>query len=194
MRRSVLMKVCFLVSAVAGLLSCAATPSPAPSLGVALTPGRFLAWYAYTPGFAPDQAVYRLGSFMVTEARETSANQFLSLFNAEMTRAFAANGLKWADSPEACQISGEIRLIEVKGANLRFLRGRITGVLEVAGRITKGNQVLFAFHDRLTLDSPLSPGAAAPKETELLLTHLCREFAQRLLTEMLLQGLPRDSG
>ena len=194
MRRSGLINVCFLVSVVAALLGCAATPSPAPSLGVALTPGRYLAWYGYTPGFAPDQAVYRLGSFTVTEARNTSADRFLSVFNGELTRAFTANGLKWADTPEACQASGEIRLIQVKGASLRFLRGRITGVLEVAGRITKGEQVLFAFHDRLTLDSPLSPGAAAPKETELLLQHLCREFAQRLLTELLLQGLPRDSG
>ena len=45
----------------------------------------------------------------------------------------------------------------------------IGGELTIAGTITLGDQVLFAFQDQIILSSPLSPGLIAPREQELLL-------------------------
>jgi hypothetical protein len=195
MRRPVSLLLTSFLLAAATLVGCAAPSAPlAPVGGQALTPGSYLAGYYLDPEFRPDQAVFRLAAFTVEEAVDTTAGQFLPLFQEELRRALAANGLKLADSREACVVSGAVHRVAVQGARFRFLRGRISAGLEVSGTITQGDRVLFAFRDRLSLDSPISPGAPAPKETELLLRQLSRDFARRLLTELLVHGLPKESG
>ena len=76
--------------------------------------------------------------------------------------------------------------VEIRGAPLRLLLGKITAQLTVSGAITRGNETLFAFQDRFSLSSPLNPGPPAPKERELLLHQAARTLAAHLLNELLL--------
>jgi len=180
---------------VALLPACAAVPQPVSLAGVPLKPGRYLQAYYFAPDFVPAKAAYELTPFTLEETRRVSRDVVLRVFQAELAKAWEANGLTVASPKEAtCQVRGTVHLVSVQGASLRFFFGKISGQMDVSGTISRGEQVLLAFRDRVSVESPLSPGPAAPKETELLLQLLCREFAQRLLNEMLLHGLIPDSG
>jgi hypothetical protein len=82
--------------------------------------------------------------------------------------------------------------VALRGAALRFFRGKIDADLVVSGAITRGGDTLFAFQDRFRLSSPVNPGPPAPKEDDLLLRQAAQTFATHLLNELLLYGLPAD--
>jgi hypothetical protein len=174
--------------------SCVHRPLPAPVSGVTLQPGRYLEDYYRAPGFEADQVIYTLEPFAVEEAQGTDPGTFRDLLQTEMARAWEANGLKLQGPKGACRISGTIWRVRIKGEHLRFLTGRISVQLEVSGAITRGNETLFAFSDRIEVSSPVNPGPPAPKERELLLRQATREFLNHLLTELLLQGVPEAAG
>jgi hypothetical protein len=174
--------------------SCVRRPLPAPVSGVTLQPGRYVEDYYRAPGFAADQDAYTLEPFAVEEAQGTDPDTFRDLLQTEMAQAWEANGLKLQDSKGACRVSGTVWRVRIKGEHLRFFTGRISAQLEVSGAITRGDETLFAFSDRVEVNSPVNPGPPAPKERELLLRQAMRAFLNHLLTELLLQGVPEAAG
>jgi hypothetical protein len=170
---------------------CAPRLAPAVPAGVALAPGRYLTAYYRAPDFTPARAAYVLKPFPVETARGFPAAAFQALFMAELTRAWEANGL--ALSPQGDTVlTGEVQYIAVRGAAWRFITGKIEAELVVSGALTRGDVTLFAFQDRFSLASPVKPGPAPPKETELLLQQAARTFASHLLNELLLYWPPAE--
>ncbi len=179
---------------VVGGSSCVFRPLPAPVSGVTLQPGRYLEGYYRAPGFAADQVAYTLEPFAVEEAQGTDPDSFRDLLQTELTQAWEANGLKLKGAKGICRVSGTVLRVRVKGEHFRFLTGQISAQLEVSGTITRGDETLFAFSDRVKVNSPVNPGPPAPKERELLLRQAVRAFLNHLLTELLLQGMPEAEG
>ncbi len=180
-----------LAAALLASWGCAPQPAPMAPPGVALAPGRYLTAYYRAPDFDASQAVYALEPFTVTEAQGVAADTFRSILQDELRRAWPANGLKLSDKGDAV-VSGTVQQIAVKGGSIRFLLGKIWSDLTISGAITRGEETLFAFQDRVQLTSPVNPGPPAPKETELLLDRMARTFVIHLLNEMLLYWPPAE--
>lgn len=172
---------------------CAAYRLPPPPAGVSLRPGKFVQEYFIAPDFAPAQVSYTLGPFTVEHSQGVTPENFAPLFQAELAKAWEANGLKLADKQPDCRLTVTIHRVTVSSGSLRFLRGKTSARLAASGTISRNGRILFAFRDRLSLASPVSPGPPAPKETELLLKQLSRELAHHLLNELLLHGLTADA-
>lgn len=168
--------------------SCAPRPLPSPVSGITLEPGRFLEGYYRAPGFAPAKVTYALEPFVVEGARGIDPDAFRDLLQTELPQAWEANGLKLKGPKGACRVSGTVSQVRIEGTFLRFLTGKISARLEVAGAITREGRTLFAFSDRVQVNSPVNPGSPAPKEQELLLRRAVRVFVNHLLTELLFQG------
>jgi hypothetical protein len=173
---------------------CWSRPWPPLPGGVTWRPGHYLKEYYIAPEFAPEQTPCHLAPFTLEEAQGLDGVDFLALFQAELARAWEANGLKTAPEAGPCRLSGAIHLISIGGQRWRFFLGRLTARLVVSGAITRKGETLFAFQDQASLASPINPGPAAPRETELLLRQLSRDFAHRLLDELLLHGLTAEGG
>jgi hypothetical protein len=174
-----------------GLWGCAPRLAPATPPGAALSPGRYLTAYYRAPDFNPAQATYVLEPFPVEMAQGVAPDTFQGFFMEELTQAWRANGLKLSTQGDTV-VSGVVQFVAVRGAALRFLRGRIDADLVVSGAITRGGDTLFACQDRFSLSSPVNLGPRAPKEDELLLRQAARTFAVHLLNEMLLYWPPAD--
>jgi len=173
---------------------CAHQPLPSPVSGVTLQPGRYLEGYYRAPGFAADQVTYVLEPFVVEEGQGIAPGTFRDLLQTELAQAWEANGLKLQGPKGVCRVSGTVWRVRVKGEHFRFLTGQISAQLEISGAITRGDETLFAFSDRVKVNSPVNPGPPAPKERELLLRQAVRAFLNHLLTELLLQGMPEAAG
>jgi hypothetical protein len=174
-----------------GHWGCVPRLPPAIPPGLVLMPGRYLTAYYRAPDFIPGQATYTLTPFPVEMAQGFPADAFQSLFMQELTRAWRANGLKLSGQGETV-LAGVVQSVAVRGAALRFFRGKIDADLVVSGTITRGGDTLFAFQDRFSLSSPVNHGPTAPKEDDLLLRQAARTFATHLLNELLLYWAPAD--
>jgi hypothetical protein len=174
-----------------GLWGCAPRLAPAVPAGVALMPGRYLSAYYRAPDFRPAQATFALKPFPVETAQGIPADAFQGLFMQELTQAWQANGLTISPQGDTV-LAGVVQYVAVRGVAWRFLTGKIDADLVVSGAITRGDDTLFAFQDRLSLASPLKPGPPPPKETELLLRQAARTFAGHLLNELLLYWPPAE--
>ncbi len=190
LRGSAVIWFCLALALAAG---CASYRLPPPPAGASLERGKFVQEFFLAPGFAPAQVSYALGPFTVDQARGVTPEAFVSLFRAELTRAWEANGLKLSDKKPDCRLAVTLHQVTVDSGSFRFFRGKISALLVVSGTISRDNRLLFAFRDRLSLDSPVNPGPPAPKESELLLKRISRELAHRLLNELLLHGLTADA-
>jgi len=186
--------VAFALAALAVVSACAPRPLPAGPSGLALQPGRYVSECYFAPGFKPGEVAYALTPFTVAAASDVDAPAFLKLFQEELTRAWQAQGLKLNQGEVAVRLSGAIHQLAVRGARLRLVTGRVHAVLTLSGAIAQGDQVLFAFRDRVLVSSPLAPGPAAPQERLLLLRFLARETVTHLLNELLLHGETAESG
>ncbi len=164
---------------------------PAPPPGITLQPGRYLTAVFQAPEFAPDQTAYSLETFTVDASQGVEAGAFQTLFRTELARALEANGLKQETSQEACRLSGSVQLAALRGTRLRFIFGSISVELIVSGTITRGEEILFAFQDRVDITSPTRAGTA-PKEVEILLRQAVQTLAVHLLNELLLRKLPPE--
>ncbi len=164
---------------------CASQPLPILPGGPALEPGRYVTASYRDPNFAANRAVYAVEPFAVPAAEGADPQAFQTQLQDELTRSFQANGLK-LDPNSATVLSGTVTHLAVKGSALRFIFGKITAELTVEGRVSRGEEVLFAFQDRLRVTSPLNPGPPAPREKELLLDQAARIAAAHLLNELLL--------
>ena len=174
-----------------GQAGCAPRLAPATPAGLTLAPGRYLTAYYRAPDFTPAQAAYVLTPFKVETAQGVAASTFQALFMEELTQAWRANGLKLSPQGDTV-VNGVVQLVAVRGAALRFFRGKIDADLVVSGTITRGGDTLFACQDRISLSSPVNPGPPAPKEDELLMRQAARTFAIHLLNEMLLYWPPAE--
>jgi hypothetical protein len=170
---------------VSGCRSLALPPGPA---GVALKPGHYLREYYAAPDFQPARHRYDLAPFVLEASAGVDPAVFRLLFQTELAKAFAANGLALSAAEADCRVEAVVHRVAVSSV-LRFLRGRSAAELQASGSIIQGTRPVFAFRDALRLTSPLAPGRTDPKETELLLRQLSRAFAQRLVNQLLLYGL-----
>jgi hypothetical protein len=164
---------------------CAPRMTPTLMGDVALQPGRYVTASYRAPDFAANRTAYALEPFTVPAAQGVDPEAFQAQLQAELSRAFQANGLK-IDPGSDTVLGGTVPRLAIRGTSLRFIIGKITAALTVEGRITRGAETLFAFQDRISLTSPLNPGPPAPKEKELLLNLAVRTFASHLLNELLL--------
>ncbi len=180
----------FLILLWVAIMGCRAH-LPAPPPGITLQPGRYLTAVFQAPEFAPDQTAYSLETFTVDASQGVEAGAFQTLFRTELARALEANGLKQETSQEACRLSGSVQLAALRGTRLRFVFGSISVELIVSGTITRGEEILFAFQDRVNITSPTRAGTA-PKEVEILLRQAAQTFAAHLLNELLLRKLPPE--
>ena len=171
---------------------CATHRLPPPPAGLPFEPGSYVKEFFFAPGFAPTQVSYALGPFAVEQAQGVAPETFAALFRAELTRAWQDNGLKLSERKPDCRLAITIHQVS-KCDSLRFLRGQFSTHLVASGTISRNGQILFAFRDRLSLDSPVNPGPPAPKEAELLLQRISKELAIHILNELLLHGLADDA-
>jgi hypothetical protein len=175
------------LAALALFMACGPRARPPAPAGAPLQPGQYVQASVFAPDFQPDKVSYTLGAFTAAP-NPASAGAFLKIFQDELGRAWKAQGLKLDQGAKACLLTGAIENLAVRGTRLRWLTGRIHASLSISGTITRGDQVLFAFRDQVSVSSPLAPGLAAPREQELLLRQLAREAIFRLLNELLLHG------
>lgn len=180
----------WLAWAVAG--GCAARRVPPPPVGVTWQPGSFVKDYFFAPGFAPARVSYALEPAKVEHSQGVASETFAPLFQGELKQAWEANGLRLSDEKPDCRLVITIHHLAVGNGRFRFLTGRTSASLTASGVITRNHEILFAFRDTLSLDSPVRPGPPAPKETELLLRRISRELAHHILNELLLHGLTAD--
>ena len=171
---------------------CAPRMTPTLIGDVALQPGRYVTASYRAPDFAANRTAYALEPFTVPAAPGADPEAFQAQLQAELSRAFQANGLKINPGSDTV-LSGTVPLLAIRGTSLRFIFGKIKAELTVEGRVTRGAETLFAFQDRISLTSPLNPGPPAPKEKELLLNQAARTFASHLLNELLLYW-PAEEG
>ena len=171
---------------------CAPRMTPILAGDLTLQPGRYLTASYRAPDFAANRTAYALEPFTVPAAQGVDPEAFQAQLQAELSRAFQANGLK-IDPGSDTVLSGTVSRLAIRGASLRFIFGKITATLTVEGRVTRGAETLFAFQDRISLTSPVNPGPPAPKEKELLLNQAARTFAFHLLNELLLYW-PAEEG
>ena len=176
-----------LMAALTMMLIWGCAPRMTPTLmgDLALQPGRYVTASYRAPDFAANRTAYALEPFTVPAAQGADPEAFQAQLQAELSRAFQANGLK-IDPVSDAVLSGTVPRLAIRGAYLRFIFGKITADLTVEGRVTRGPETLFAFQDRISLTSPVNPGSPAPKEKELLLNQAARTFAFHLLNELLL--------
>jgi hypothetical protein len=194
MRRVIFLMACVLAACLAALGACGPLVLPPPPAGFpSLQPGRYVQESYVAPDFQPAAASYFFTPFTIAPGSDALAEAFQKVLQDELVRAWQAQGLKVEHSKNGARVSGTIQHLSIKGARLRWLSGRIFASLTMAGTITRGEQVLFAFQDQVDLSSPVSPGWVAPREQELLLHQLAREAAHHILNELLLHGR-NDSG
>jgi hypothetical protein len=167
------------------LWGCASRLAPTLPGGLALQPGRYVTFSYRAPDFDPVRTAYTLEPFPVESAQGVDPETFQALLRDEFARALPANGLKIVPGSPTT-LSGTVQQVEIRGASYRFLTGQITAYLTVQGAITRGDETLFAFQDRLKLSSPVHPGSPAPKERELLLGQAVRIIAAHFMNELLL--------
>lgn len=185
--------VCVLAVLVA-LAACRPRSLPVGPAAVPFQPGRYVKESYFAPDFQPTQTAYTFNAFPVTQADRASEQAFQKIFQAELLRAWQAQGLQLASGKKAALVSGTIHCVSVRGARLRWLSGRLHASLAISGTITRESQVLFAFRDQVYMSSPVAPGRAAPQEKDLLLRRLARETVHHLLNELLLHGVTAESG
>ena len=190
--KPVFFRVLWLTLALSLPASCRSLPPAPMPAGVVLKPGQYIQRFYRDPQLEPVKAAYVLKPFRVERATGVAPDTMAALFAEELEKAWEANGLKVAPGPESLKVEGAIYLVRLKGTWVRFIIGRLHISLAVSGTIRRGDQVLFAFQDRVDLTSPIKPGRGAPKETELLLRQAAREVAHHLLNELLIYGGPGE--
>jgi hypothetical protein len=173
------------------LWGCAPRVAPAVPAGIALEPGRYLNLVYRAPDFAPARATYTLEAFQLDQVQGLSPAAMQTIWDSELAQAWRANGLRVSTQGDI-RLAGTIQVATLRGETLRYFTGRVYATLAVSGAMTRGDEVVFAFQDRLHLTSPVNPGPGAPKEGELLLRQAARTVAGHVLNELLLYGLPAE--
>ena len=173
--------------------------------GLPLTPGRYLTAYYQSPDFKPVPASYRLKDFsfeQVTGVDKSLAERF---FREELLTALENNGLPLKAQEADYTLAGQVSQLHLRGPVLRYLSGKSQATLKVAGVISRGPEVVYAFQDQVQVTWPINPRHPTSMESELMVRQVMRRFASDLLNEMLLpppapataatsSPAPRDQG
>lgn len=169
---------------------CASARQPTGLSSVDLQPGRYLSQYYRSPDLAALASSYQLEPFTVEQARGLSTATAATVFNDELARALAANGLRM--NPEAPQlvVSGQVTRFAVASPAWRFLSGRGQAELHVVGEIRRGQEIVFAFADDVTISPFVNPRRQPPLEPDLIARQAARRFAVNLMNELLLPPGP----
>jgi hypothetical protein len=168
------------------LCGCAPAWQPAGLAGVALQPGRYLQKYYRSPDLDPVAGGYQVEAFPVEQVRGLSLDQARALFNEELVRAMAANGLKVNEEKPLFGLSGAVDRFAVASPAWRFLSGRGQADLRVVGEIRRGQEVVFAFQDEVSINPQVNPRHRPALEPDLIARQAARRFAMNLLNELLL--------
>ena len=108
------------------------------------------------------------------------------LFNEELLRAMAANGLKVSREKPQLVLSGVVDRFRVASPTWRFLSGRGHADLRVVGEIRRGQEVVFAFQDEVVLAPAVNPRHRPVLERDLIARQAVHRFATNFLNELLL--------
>jgi hypothetical protein len=172
---------------------CTSAWQPGGPAGFAMQPGRYLQKFYRSPDFEPATAVYQAEPFPVERVSGLSQDQASTLFNDEVLKAMAANGLKVnQEKPQegqgkaTCVLSGNVDRFMVASPTWRFLSGRGQADLRVVGEIRRGQEVVFVFQDEVAINPPVNPRHRATLEPDLIGRLAVRRFAANLVNELLL--------
>ena len=83
-------------------------------------------------------------------------------------------------------LSGVVDRLVVASPTWRFFSGRGHADLRVLGEIRRGQEVVFAFQDEVTITPPVNPKHRPPLESDLIARLVIRHFTANLLNELLL--------
>jgi hypothetical protein len=165
---------------------CAPAWQPTSLEGVALQPGRYLQKYYRSPDLDPVAGGYQVEVFPVEQVRGLGTGQAGVLFNEELVKAMAANGLPVNQEKHQFVLSGAVDRFAVASPTWRFFSGRGHADLRVVGEIRRGQEVVFAFQDEVAINPQVNPRHRPTLEPDLIARQAARRFAMNLLNELLL--------
>ena len=168
------------------LSGCAPAWQPPGLGGLALQPGRYLQKYYRSPDFDPAAAVYQVETFPVEQVKGLSVEAARTLFNEELLKAMAANGLKVSQEKPQLVLSGVVDRFSVASPTWRFLSGKGHADLRVVGEIRRGQEVVFALQDEVVIAPAINPRHRPTLEPDLIARQAARRFAMNFLNELLL--------
>jgi hypothetical protein len=170
------------------LLWCGCAPAwhPGGFEGLALQPGRFLQKYYRSPHLDPTAGEYQVEAFPVEQVRGLGQEQARALFQEELLKALAANGLKVGQEKSRFILGGKVDRLQVASPSWRLLSGRAQAELRVAGEIRQGQEVVFAFQDQVAINPPVTPRHRPTLESDLIARLVMRQFVANLMNELLL--------
>jgi len=175
---------------VLGLVAgCTPRFQPGEVSGLPLQPGNYLTGFARGADFQPVGQSFRVTAFPLDQVFGIEPEVAGQLFQEEMAAALAANGLNAGKEQPGCTVSGAIDHLSLRSPFIRLLTGKSHADLSVSGAISQGENVVFAFQDRVSFTVLVSP-RQPPLEPSLLARRAFRQFAHNLLNELLLPPSP----
>ncbi len=169
----------------AALCACTAA-RPVRSEGEWLEPGRYVQQVYRSPDLPAATMGYTVEPLPVAFAQGLSTQEAATIFQEELVRALQANGLRVnRGSPDAV-LSGQVERFTVASPVWRFLSGRGQAQVQVRGEIRRGQEVLFAFQDHVTVNPAVNPRHQPPLEPNLLARQAARRLAMHVVNELLL--------
>jgi hypothetical protein len=175
---------------IGGGLGCAPALHSPDWQGITLQPGRYLSQYFKSPDFSPAPATYHLEDFPLEQVKGLEAGLAARLFQEELRGAMKNNGLNLKPEAAGCILSGQVSLLNLGIPALRWLGGRSNAHLLVTGEIRQGQNIVFAFQDRVNFSLPIDPRRQSSLEPELIARRVIQQFAYNLLNELLLPSPP----
>jgi hypothetical protein len=169
-------------------LWCGCTPAwhPGGFDSLALQPGRYLEKYYRSPNLNPTAGEYQVETFPLEQVSGLGQEQAKALFQDELLKALAANGLKVGQEKPRFVLAGTVDRLQVASSSWRFFSGRAQAELRVTGEIRQGQEVVFAFQDRVEINPPVTPRHRSTLEPDLIARLVVRGFVTHLLNELLL--------
>jgi len=169
----------------AALCACAAA-RPGGGAGQSLEPGRYVQQVYRSPALQPAALDYTVAPLPVAFAQGISTQEAAAVFQEELVQALQANGLRVnGGSPDAV-LSGQVARFTVAAPVWRFLSGRGQAEVQAGGEIRRGQEVLFAFQDRVKVNPLVNPRRQPALEPNLLARQAARRLAMNLVNELLL--------
>ncbi len=171
---------------------CTPRPLPGEAAGLALQPGNYLSRFFRAADFSPQMQLFRIEAFSLGEVVGLDPELAGQLFQEELQAALTDNGLRVAGDQAGCAVTGAIDHLSLRSPFIRFFTGKSHADLLVSGAISQGENVVFAFQDRVAFTVLVSP-RQPPLEPPLLARRAFRQFAHNLLNELLLTSASQPS-
>jgi hypothetical protein len=185
-------RLALILGAVLLVSGCTPAWQPTGLGGLTLEPGRYLQKYYRSPDLDPAAAVFQVETFPMEQVEGLSLEQSGRLFNEELLKAMAANGLKVSGEKPQLVLSGVVNRFSVASPTWRFLSGKGSAHLRVVGEIRRGQEVVFAFQDEVNIAPAINPRHRPVLELDLIARQAARRFAWNFLNELLLPPQPES--